>query len=668
MINKKIAFPRTYFDSKPSDEEVSEIEEYRKKIANLFKAIAKLSPETCISYIGKTVHCIATNGATKYCFNEVESIIFLYFLFAESLSNTNQSLDPAPVRSPATSPAHSPIPQTLETPVQQILVTIINSDISHYQHQAVQLTYFEVIVRYIKYIPMEREYFEKVIFSFLDGRGIRNSILPVRRRANNLFQRFAKVMKLQLHPYVAKIIENIRPILSLDPQQQRQLNLSFDDQISLYEALGSIIGSRPQGYPNFTRDLLAPLVARQNDALRTAAPETCNPTFFKQHMNAITVFSKGFALIGDSEGDAMVANYFIEALSTAVRVLQVFRTDTSVWTHVSTLLHRAIESLGALARSHLAPVLGALLESLNSICMAQGTPAQDKRTAFISEVSDMLTIYGQVSSKFKELAGTIVEPTLIDFLVIVATVIGPEIRKYTSNTPSSLLPETAIPHAAREISSAIFEDPSTAAPQNGSRQIMAAGEDLRELLSVHKSFIQCIVTLITNSGRFVLESQRFIASLPTFFDFVLIELFIPVTTGSSNVVQSHKCGVGFLSKCLDSWGAKGRMTQFVSFANTTVVPVILKALIVRSNLAVNDAAVHFLIEECVKFFVLTASLVGTNEFAANVVNNVLPEMACPQQIASTFAQSIVTCVSTRSNEDGKRAVAILKEMTKSSIY
>lgn len=156
VINKKIAYPATFFDTKPSDEDTSTIEEFRKKIANLFKAIVKLSPEICITYIGTTIQRVAASGATSYSPNEVESILFLYFLFAEALSNTNQSLDMAPGggcggpgRSPAVSPAPSPIPQSLEMPVQQILVTIINSDISHYQHQAVQLTYFEVIVRYL---------------------------------------------------------------------------------------------------------------------------------------------------------------------------------------------------------------------------------------------------------------------------------------------------------------------------------------------------------------------------------------------------------------------------------------------------------------------------------------------------------------------------------------
>lgn len=596
------------------------------------------------------------------------------------------------------SPAPSPIPQSLEMPVQQILVTIINSDISHYQHQAVQLTYFEVIVRYLKYIPMGRECFEKVILSFLDGRGIRNSVATVRRRANYLFQRFAKILKLQLHPYVSQIIENIRPILALNSTVQQ--SFSFDDQISLYEALGSIIGSRPQGYPTFARELLAPLVACQQEALaalKTASPSTLSPsasppsvspalspiqsfnaasqiynsTFFKQHLNAITVFSKGFSLIGNSENDVLVATYFVEALNVAVQVLNCFNNDPSLWTHLSTLLHRIIESLGTFAATNIASVLNALLQSFTAICLAPTIPPSEKRTAFLSEVGDMLTLYGQVSSKFKESAGAIVDSTLVDFLTITATVIGPEMKKYAQNCGNSgLLSQASVPPLSKTIAAAVFEDGTTTTPAaaagGADQQVRAAGEDLRELLGVHKAFMQCITTLTTNSGKYLIENSKFITSLSVFFDFVLCELFIPV--GSSNIVQSHKYVVGFLSKCLEFWGSKGKMTQFISFANSTIAPIILKTLVVRSDLPVNDASVHFLVEECLKFFVLTASLVGPNEFAANVVGSVLPGMSCPQQIASTFAQAVVTCVSAPSNENGKRAVAVIKEMTKSSNY
>ena len=655
---------------------MTQIEEFRKKIANLFKAIVKLSPEICITYIGTTIQRVAAGGASAFGFHEVESILFLYFLFAEALSNTSQSLDgpgsPSSSSSSSSalagrSPAASPIPQVLEVPVQQILVTVINSDISQYQNQAVQLTYFEVIVRYLKYMPMGQECFEKVIASFLDGRGIRSTLPPVRRRVNYLFQRFAKTLKLQLHPYVAQIIDNIRPILALDTQQ----GFSPDDQMSLYEALGNIVGSRPPRYPDLTRDLLAPLVARQRELLTagglTTTTAAAAAAFFKLHLNAITVFSKGFALVGSSEEDRMVGACFLEAMGVAVQVLNALPTDASVWTHVSTLLHRVIETLGALAAQHIAPVLEALLRSFNAIYMSAEVPPQDKRTAFLSELVDMLTLEGQVSSKFKEAAGTVVGSTLVDLLLVPVTIVGPEIAKYTRDfvpTVPPPSPSSSSSSSSPTSAATIFGGSSNSG--SGSGGVRAAGEDLRELLVVHKTFMQCISTFMGNSGKYIMENRAFMGALPRFFDFVLCGLFIPV--GANNNVQTQKGVVGFLLKCLDAWSVKAKMADFTAFANATVVPLLLKALVVRSNLAVNDASVHFLLEDCLRFLVLLAPLVGINEFAAGLAGVVLPGLSCPQQIANSFAQAVATCVMSHSNEDAKRALAMMKEMTKSSNY
>jgi len=52
----------------------------------------------------------------------------------------------------------------------QLFVVVLPSDISSYPHHAVQLEYFENVVRYSRFFDSFQEYLDPVLLSFLDQR------------------------------------------------------------------------------------------------------------------------------------------------------------------------------------------------------------------------------------------------------------------------------------------------------------------------------------------------------------------------------------------------------------------------------------------------------------------------------------------------------------------
>ena len=69
---------------------------------------------------------------------------------------------------------------------------MITSKVVCYQHQAVQLQYFETVVRYDKFFNIEADHVAEVLMAFLDERGLRNPSSHVRSRTAYLFSRFVK--------------------------------------------------------------------------------------------------------------------------------------------------------------------------------------------------------------------------------------------------------------------------------------------------------------------------------------------------------------------------------------------------------------------------------------------------------------------------------------------
>ena len=63
---------------------------------------------------------------------------------------------------------------------------------SHHHHQAVQMLYLELLVRYNRFFPLNPQHLGPAFSAFLDERGVYSSRRDVRAKACDLLRRFIK--------------------------------------------------------------------------------------------------------------------------------------------------------------------------------------------------------------------------------------------------------------------------------------------------------------------------------------------------------------------------------------------------------------------------------------------------------------------------------------------
>ena len=190
------------FDFDGDGEDEVEFLAYRKQLKVIFDFIAKLDPDL----IMRTVHQLVVSTLNQWRntnFGEVEVAIRLLYNMAEAL--------------PAPGGAHFTGEGDKVEAMVEMMSTLIASGVSHHDHPAVVLQYFETVVRYHRFFPTNQAALPDVLVSFIDERGLRHRDPKVRGRVSYLFTRFVKEVKPLLHDYVEDILERIKDLLVIRP-------------------------------------------------------------------------------------------------------------------------------------------------------------------------------------------------------------------------------------------------------------------------------------------------------------------------------------------------------------------------------------------------------------------------------------------------------------------
>jgi len=134
-------------------------------------------------------------------------------------------------------------------------------------HECVRIVYFDILNRYAKLFTANPQLIGNALSVLLDERGTRSPNKAVAMRASYIFARFVRTLQKDLHPFVDKLFDATKTLLTVDnnyalqyqqiqnhnqhqqqQQQQPQKSLqghnsasSMEEQLHIYEALGSII-------------------------------------------------------------------------------------------------------------------------------------------------------------------------------------------------------------------------------------------------------------------------------------------------------------------------------------------------------------------------------------------------------------------------------------------
>lgn len=237
--------------------------ECRKSCKILFENLMVLNSGITMEIVAQNVIEPVLNGWRNGTndFRDVEISLYMFYLLGENLNSIQD-----------------------QKRIETLLTHLITSGVSSYPHPSVQLTHFELIIRYDKFFSGPLSFLiPDILISFLDERGFKNSNSKLRSRVNQLFNKFirsnvkGKGLLDKIQGFSMDIIQKLQPFLkpslatvdsssgtpslssstsSLDhrkdpnhhhphqlllSEEKTEYYLSEDDQLLLYESVSCLI-------------------------------------------------------------------------------------------------------------------------------------------------------------------------------------------------------------------------------------------------------------------------------------------------------------------------------------------------------------------------------------------------------------------------------------------
>jgi len=202
ICSQKAQFlPDFVFGQNRDDEH--EFDVYRRALKHTFQKLLRTHPKLVAELMIHTANDVLSNVASKP-FHLVEAVLFLLNIFPEDASEIQKQWNEYP------------------NVLQTIIMTVLKSNVSSYNHQMVTFQYLDLVVRFATYIPIDRAYVENVLSSLLDGRGIQNSNFAIVGRTLNQFNQLLGLWRSSqaaeraavFHEFIPSCLDRLKTLLT----------------------------------------------------------------------------------------------------------------------------------------------------------------------------------------------------------------------------------------------------------------------------------------------------------------------------------------------------------------------------------------------------------------------------------------------------------------------
>ncbi|CAH1784092.1 unnamed protein product [Owenia fusiformis] len=381
-VISKMKLDESYnFDQEGEDEAM--FQEYRKQLKVIYQNIGQLEPDLVVTTTHQFVENVfkAWKKTNDVKYADLELGVLLLYQVAEVF--------------PVSHGQHFSGDMSKVSSLQQMMRLMIECNVCGCRHIAVQLQYFETVVRYEKFFQHETQHILPVLTAFLDERGLRNPSAKVCSRAAYLFSRFVKAVRSHLQEYIEDILKRMTDMLTVNsPDNGFNHRLSSEDQFFIYETAGILIISSNlpvQKKQELMKSLLAPIVSKFSDLYTSMCndQDEKRQEAYAESLNHAMAFasrsSKGFSnnqtmkVCGCVEVYTETLQVFLQALNTPVH-------RSLLQTGVRQYLHRMVVCLEA----EILPFIPLAMEQL-------------LKHADAKEIYDFIPLMNQVVMKFKQL-------------------------------------------------------------------------------------------------------------------------------------------------------------------------------------------------------------------------------------------------------------------------
>jgi hypothetical protein len=403
-----LRYPDEYEHARAPDEFEQTFDAYRASLDVLAKNAAHLRPDFLADFINATLVQLAPDGAAPDCvtaqaYGDVECVVHLIFLALEGARDDSHA---------ALAPF---VPQWLER--------LMVGGVHRHAHRVVLRSFYDCCVRHWRALsalalpPNGASALMQVVEAMLDERGVRAAgadplAHELRQRASQCFARLARSLRAQLVPFTDELLQICAPLLAVDINTAQ--SFSFGAQLSLYEALGTLVGATAQRgavAAAVINSLLASIAALcSGGALRTGtATADIGCTVLAQHINVLASFCKAFQLVprrrnslthssvtssaglgesdgadssgggggGGGEAERAMQDAYGALLVGAVDSVLAARVAAShseeVRSATNTFLHCMVDTLGAILLTRLAAIVDASMNGATATSLVEFT-------------------------------------------------------------------------------------------------------------------------------------------------------------------------------------------------------------------------------------------------------------------------------------------------------
>ncbi|KAK5581602.1 hypothetical protein RB653_001639 [Dictyostelium firmibasis] len=512
-----------------------------------------------------------SNNNDDMSFSDIEVSIYLLFQMGEGISATSEETL-----------------KSFEKFFGSMVVVLSQSSISITEHQVVSLIYFETIVRYAKYIPLdEQQYLSSVLKSFLDERGIHNKDALVRSKAGYLLSKLAKQLKVQMFPYINDIIDALKNHLIISYEIQKEV--PFEEQLNFYESLGFLIGGASLPIDKeqlYIEKILKNPIAKMEEIIGSQSykGDTKDNQFYytvqlNQLISVIGTFSKGFSSFNATNGqlkpDAYCNYkvYFKRSLESIIQLPSLIPGNEEIKSKTFFYMHRMVEVLGKDLKPLLVKILPILLDHATTI----------------DTLLEFLVFYNQLIAKYKEELFDVINPTL------------------------------------RPIIDRIYQSLNTSVPP------VEHSDEERALNELKKSYFQLIQALFTHNLASTLTSALNLSLFQQIFNTVISGC---QSSGNSESIQKV-CFI-ILKKMIDDYSPGGphAVNGFQTFIYDQLVPICFQVPL-SEQFNMSDFTSNLILSEIGKSLRAIAQKYG-DEFLNYMNTILLPKLNVPQEVINQF--------------------------------
>nr|XP_019043552.1 exportin-T [Kwoniella bestiolae CBS 10118]OCF22482.1 exportin-T [Kwoniella bestiolae CBS 10118] len=485
------------------------------------------------------------------------------------------------------------------SPLGELLKRCMASGISTYPHPSVTLQYFEISVRYVEFWKYKAEAIQPMFEAILDGRGVHHTDQFVRRRCFYLFQKLCKDCRNStVDAMVPPILDSIKDLLVInadvpsadspdeDPLTKATTGKSYAvDQLYLFEAAGQLIyltKSDSNKQIPLLEAIAGPLMsgmASGVERFRTDPNDLQAVLQVHHHLMALGHLAKGFPMVSDTQ---------VEKLPYT----PAFKQMTE-----------------------------ALLQALDAV-KTQRVVRDAARFAFAQFVNAIGSTVAELVPRFVSVVVTEYETSeLVDFMLFLGLLMH-RLKKNTFETMDMLL----LPLLSRIF--AILQQPITGTDE---------AQTHARLKDAYLNFFTALMNANLD-GVFITERNK-----PEFEN--LLTTLLGLTQDCSDP-GSQRFAFGFFARSVIAWGtspeAAAQPSQalpgYENFIYQRLVPACFE---VPARKEFNIRSSTLTLFEMAALVRSTAQARG-QEAINFLLNDLLPRLNCPPDIANQFVNSLRT--------------------------